>query len=401
MRRTLHKGLTPAQVKTLSEPGRYSDGGGLMLRVARDASKAWYIRYRINGEPHHLPIGRYPEIGLADARREAVRVQQLAQAGIDPQTGQLAEAHSEPEPTNTMVSCVDVPSFRELAEDAIGLRSSEWTSRKQAREWRRSLELHAFPRIGDKRVNEITSADVLKCIEPLLAVKPEMAARVRQRTAAVLDLGVARGYRTDNPAGQSLARALPKRRPAKNRRRALHYSDVPGVRQTVRQSSSATEVTWLAFEFLVLTGAKPGEVRHCRWSEIDLDAATWTIPSGKKNREPRVIPLSRQSCALLSQAMDLRDGEWVFPSERNGGPLGKGVFGQLLDRLEIDASPDAFRWAFLQWAASDQTASVSDTDDFDTEDVLQRWADFLGSRRTSASVSVAHRATEPRENPPG
>ena len=59
------------------------------------------------------------------------------------------------------------------------------------------------PTLGDKRVNEITSADVLECVEPLCwAVRPEMAARVRQRTAAVIELGVARGYRTDNPAGQ-------------------------------------------------------------------------------------------------------------------------------------------------------------------------------------------------------
>ena len=126
MPRTLHRELTEAQVKTLSEPGRYSDGGGLTLRVARDASKAWYLRYRVNGEPHHLPIGRYPEMRLADARREAVRVQQLAQAGIDPRTGQLAEARSEPEPAKTILSSVDVPSFRELAEDAISLRSSAW-----------------------------------------------------------------------------------------------------------------------------------------------------------------------------------------------------------------------------------------------------------------------------------
>ena len=375
MRRTLHRELTPAQVKTLSEPGRYSDGGGLMLRVARDASKAWYLRYRINGEPHHLPIGRYPEMGLADARREAVRVQQLAQAGIDPRTGLLAEARSEPEPAKTMVSGVEVPSFRELAEDAISLRSSEWVSRKQAREWWRSLEIHAFPRIGDKRVNEITSADVLECVEPLLAVRPETATRVRQRTAAVLDLGVARGYRADNPAGQSLARALPKRRPAKNRRRALHYRDVPKVRQTVRESS-ATETTRLAFEFLVLTGAKPGEVRRCHWSEIDLEAAKWTIPSGKEGGEPHVTPLSRQSCDLLSRAEGLGDGSLVFPSERSGGPLGKGVFGQLLARLEIDKPPDAFRWAISQWAASEQ-AALSDTDDSAPRAMLQRWADFL------------------------
>lgn len=372
---TLHKALKKSQVKTLSEPGRYSDGGGLTLRVAKDGSKAWYIRYRVNGEPHHLAIGSYPAMSLDDARLKAVWVQQLAQAGIDPRTGQLAEARSEPEPAKTMVSGAGVPSFRELAEDAIALRSSEWTSRKQAREWRRSLELHAFPRIGDKRVNEITSAEVLECIKPLLGVNPETATRVRQRTAAVLDLAVARGYLTDNPAGRSLVRALPKRRPAKNRRQTLHYSDVPKVRKMVRAASS-TSATRSAFEFLLLTGAKPGEVRHCRWSEIDLDAATWTIPSGKKNREPRTIPLSSQARRCLLQAMELRDGNWVFPSKRNGGPLGKGVFGQLLERMEIDASPDAFRWAILQWAASDQPA-LSDTDDSGARSMLQRWADFL------------------------
>ena len=74
--------------------------------------------------------------------------------------------------------------------------------------------------------------------------------------------------------------------------RALPHAEVAEAVATVR-ASGATTAAKLAFEFLVLTAARSGEVRLARWDEIDLDAEVWTVPAErmKANREHRV-PLS-------------------------------------------------------------------------------------------------------------
>ena len=60
--------------------------------------------------------------------------------------------------------------------------------------------------------------------------------------------------------------------------RALPHGAVADALATVR-TSQAQVTPKDAFEFLVLTAARSGEVRLATWDEIDLDAAVWTIPS--------------------------------------------------------------------------------------------------------------------------
>ena len=86
---------------------------------------------------------------------------------------------------------------------------------------------------------------------------------------------VAHGYRTDNPSAPY--RLLPKRRPKQTHNRDLPWADVPTAIATTR-ASKAWLATKLAFEFLVLTAARSGEVRGATWDEVDLAGGVWTIP---------------------------------------------------------------------------------------------------------------------------
>ena len=82
---------------------------------------------------------------------------------------------------------------------------------------------------------------------------------------------IAQGYRLDNPLGEAIGVALPKPGSIQQHHRALPYGEVAGVVRTVRQSEAAVAVN-LAFEFLVLTACRSGEVREARWEEMDLEA---------------------------------------------------------------------------------------------------------------------------------
>ena len=74
-----------------------------------------------------------------------------------------------------------------------------------------------------------------------------------------------------------------------------------------------------ALWFSLYTLARPGEVRHAEWKEIDLEKATWSIPAEKmKRRKPHVVPLCSQAIELLKALYPKTGhGRYVFPSMRS------------------------------------------------------------------------------------
>ncbi|MDE2971552.1 MAG: site-specific integrase, partial [Acidobacteriota bacterium] len=163
--------------------------------------------------------------------------------------------------------------------------------------------------------------------------------------------------------------------------------------------SRAYPSTVLAFEFLVLTACRSGEVRGARWDEVDLEAREWRIPSErmKTNREHRV-PLSTGALAVLRQARALSDDSaLVFPSVR-GRRLSDATISKMVRELGIGAVPHGFRSSFRDWAAecSDAPREVCElalahvnsdrveaayrrTDLFERRrQLMEEWAAFLG-----------------------
>ena len=67
-----HNALTAARVRTLKEPGSFSDGNGLTLRIDDLGNKAWFLRVTVNGKRRNIGVGGYPTVGLAEAREVAV-----------------------------------------------------------------------------------------------------------------------------------------------------------------------------------------------------------------------------------------------------------------------------------------------------------------------------------------
>ena len=113
----------------------------------------------------------------------------------------------------------------------------------------------------------------------------------------------------------------------------------------------------LAFEFLVLTAARSGEVRGARWSEIDLDARTWTVPGErmKTGREHRV-PLSDRAIEILTEARAINgDDGLIFPTI-TGRMMQAPVLSELLRDNGIEAVPHGFRSSFRQWSAEQTDA---------------------------------------------
>ena len=388
------KVLSAAFVRTITEPGRYGDGRGsfgLYLRVHQSTSgritRNWGQRIRIGGQITNVGLGSFPRVTLAMARTRATQNAQMIEEGSDPRT-----------PVAT------VPTFTSALEAVISIHRDNWKDGgKTEKDWRSKLDAYAMPRIGRKPVNQITSGDVLSVLVPIWADKRPTAMKVRRRVSAVMKWAIAEGYRDDNPAGDAITAALPKTGHTVTHQRALPFADVGAAIATIRDSG-AWPATKLAFEFLTLSAARSNEVRLAEWTEIDLDAATWSIPVPrmKAGREHR-IPLSRQAVNVLRVARELGDESGlIFPSP-TGKALTDSTISKLVRENNIGCVPHGMRSSFRDWAAecSDVPREIAEhalghvegsaaelayrrTDYFERRrGLMQAWADYVSCSKVS------------------
>ena len=333
-----HKRLSAAFVRS-APVGRHCDGNGLYLYVQKTGTRSWIQRLVIRGRKRELGLGSVELVSLAEAREQALANRKLARAGGDP----LAEKRR----------LVGIPTFAEAAERVVEQKRAGWRSAAHARNWFRTLEIHAFPRIADVPVSEVTGGDVLEILTPIWHAKAPTARFVHMRVRAVLEWAIAMDWRTDNPCDRLLP-VLGPQHDVVEHHKALPHGEVAAAVAQVRAGDSV-RVDTLAFEFLVLTAARGAEVRGAVWSEMDQDEGTWTIPASrmKTGREHRV-PLCGRALEILEAAPRLGDGESpvVFLNER-GRPLDGKRLNRLLRKHGIAAVPHGFRSSFRDWAAEE------------------------------------------------
>ena len=293
--------LTATFAKNVTEPGRYGDGRGgyglallVQFRAGGGVRKSWTQRMRIHGRLTNLGLGPVQFVSLKEARERAFENAREVYRGNDPRTKRAQKA---------------VPMFAEACETVIKLHAANWkASTTSEREWRSSLEMHAYPRLRSMPVDKIETADVLAVLTPIWSTKRVTAKRVRQRISAVMCWAVAQGHRKNDPAGKAILKALPKNGHAVQRMRALPHDQTRDALARVRELDMF-DCAKLAFEFLVLTATRSGETREAAWTEIDLDTETWTIPAERtKTGMEHRVPLSPTGTGRAGA--DGRLGRW-------------------------------------------------------------------------------------------
>ena len=329
--------LTAAGVKALTDRGRYSDGDGLYLNIAKGGSKSWILRITIDGRRRDLGLGSLKVVSLADARNRAHDKRVVVAQGRDP----IAEKRRG-----------KIPTFSDAAMAVHKAHLPQWRNPKHAAQWIRTLENHAMPTIGAMPVDRIQRKDVLDVLGPIWSTKPETARRVRQRIRKTLAWCQAHGHIESNAAGEAIDAALPSMRRRKRHYRSLHYLEVPEALKVV-DASKASDASKLCLRFVVLTAARPGEARGARWSEIDMGDRTWTLPAErmKAGIEHRV-PLSDAALDVLDAAKTLYDGsDLVFPSSRKPHhQLSNVTLHKILKDHDLDSTVHGFRSSFRTWA---------------------------------------------------
>lgn len=385
--------LSAVAVAKQAKPGLYGDGRGLWLQVrpgVAGPSKSWVLRYMRAGRARTMGLGPYPDISLADARERAAAARRLLIDGRDPiEERDRARAA-------TRLEAARAVTFRDAAERYIAAHRAGWKNAKHAAQWTATLDAYTFGVLGSLPVAAVDVGLVLKVLEPIWTAKPETAARVRGRIEAILDWATARGLRVgENPARWRghLDKLLPARAKVARVKHhaALPYADLPAFMVALR---SVAGIAARALEFAILTAARTGEVIGARWSEVDLDAALWTVPADrmKAGREHRVA-LAGRALEILRDAAAHQQGDFIFPGAKPKQPLSNMALLAVLKRMgRTDLTTHGFRSTFKDWA-SEQTAFPGEVTEMalahvvtDKVEAAYRRGDLLQKRRDLAAT---------------
>lgn len=361
MPRELNK-LSAKFVETVTEPGRYADGGGLYLQVSKGASgvtKSWLFRY-MRGAPRAMGLGAASTRNgdgyttLAKARQKRSKVREMLESDIDPLQAKRAGHAAE------RLEKARFVTFAQCAEQYINDHEAGWKGTKHARDWRGSLVRYAYPIVGDLPVSAVDLVLVKKILEPIWKTKTKTAVDVRSRIELVLNWAKIHGYRDgENPARWKghLENVLPK--PSKvakvKHHPAVPYAEIPALMAALREKIA---VGARALEWTILTAARSEETLGAEWSEIDIDKNVWTIPAARMKADAdHRVPLTLRMQEILKS---LPRGRYVFPGQTPSKRASGAVMWHLLRSMRSsNETVHGFRSSFRDWAA-EQTAYPSD-----------------------------------------
>jgi integrase len=275
-----------------------------------------------------LTLGEYPAVTLAQARAERDRNRALLKAGSNPaQVARIQRAVQVEKASNT---------FAVVAAELMENRSRKLTPGSVVRE-RRLLERDLGGVVGDLPIHEITAPLLLvalRKIEKRGAI--ETAHRARAAASLVFRYAIATGRATGNPAADLIGALISTQ--------TKHFASITEPEDVAKLLNAiwgyqGSPVVLAALKLSALLFVRPGELRHARWVDINLDKAEWRYTTSK-TKPPHIVPLARQSVEILRDVRPFaRRSEYVFPGVRNQSkPISENTINAALRYLGFDNS---------------------------------------------------------------
>ncbi|CUH65742.1 Prophage CP4-57 integrase [Thalassovita gelatinovora] len=312
-------------LKSKEKAYKVSDFEGLFLLIKVSGAKSWRFKYRIDGKEKLLVIGDYPAISLALARKTRDSAKAQLAEGIDPNEFKQEEKRVRLEAKGQTFAKIGVAFLdkqRKEGKTKATLDKTEYHLRLANKDF------------GRKPISEITAPMILKTLRKVEAKgNYETAHRLRARIGSVFRYAVASGIADTDPT-YALRDALI--RPTRVHRAAI--TDPKALGQLLREIElfDGQATTRIGLQMLALLAQRPGEIRHAKWSEFDIEEKVWAIPAGKmKMRRDHSVPLPDQALALLDELRPITgEGEYLFPSLRSWHrPMSENTLNAALRRM--------------------------------------------------------------------
>ncbi len=324
--------LSDAAIRSAKAGGaqfKLYDEGGLFLIVKPSGGKLWRLKYRRVGKEQQLTIGRYPDVGLKEAREKRDAARKIIASGGNPAfEKKRAAAAASVSAANT---------FSAIADEFIVKREREGLKGVTTRKSRWLLSL-LEPGMGGRPIAEIEAYELLDVVRKVETTgRLETAKRALSFASRVFRYAVA-----TTRAKRNVAADLQGALVAPTVKHHAAIIDPKGVGALLRaiDGFDGQPVTLWALRLAPHVFVRPGELRQAEWSEIDLDGAVWRIPGSRmKMQREHVVPLSAQAVAILTEARGVTSGgRFVFPGQRTPErPMSENTLNAALRRLGYGA----------------------------------------------------------------
>lgn len=318
-------------LKASTRPTKHADGQGLFLLVKPGSSRnpkgsrLWRFKYHYAHKEKSLAFGSYPAVSLKQAREMRDTARGLLAKGIDPSEKKKADA--------AQLRSSTANTFQAIAE--------EWLSRQTSfapvtlKKARALLEKWAFPWIGHRPINEISTSELLEKVLRRVEKqgKIESTHRLKQRCGQIFSYAKATGRARENPTTDMRGALLT---PTSRSHAAILEPEKIGELLRAIDGFSGQFVTQCALKLTPLLFVRPGELRRAEWTEINFADRTWTIPAHKmKMRKAHIVPLSRQAIQIFNELAALTgSGQLVFPGTRSRNrPMSENTVNGALRRI--------------------------------------------------------------------
>lgn len=356
---------------------------GFGIKVTPKGRKVFLVMHRPKGHmgaAKKYTIGTHGEWTVQQARDRAREVLTESSKGTD--VGAV-------ERINHQRKALDI--LNDLVEEFLKKHAAQ---NRTHNETKRILERELLPKYGKKSIHVITKHDVLSVLEGIRdRGSPIMANRALAAIRKFMNWCVSRGVIDISPASGIS-------QPAKevSRDRVLTADETRAALITAIQ---------MGFPFghivklLFLTAQRRDEVGGMRWSELDLDCASWTIPAERsKNGKVHDVHLSNDALTLLRSiprfvSADNVESDFVFTTTGDtafsGYSKAKAAFDKkMLETLrklatEMGANPDLVK--LTPWRLHDIRRTV--TTELSRLGVAINVADAILNHKSNAMSSVA------------
>jgi len=394
-----------------------SDGTVPGLRLEAGKSKGrgkWTLRFvsPVTGKRRDMGLSTYPEVSITEARKLALSARDLIRKGIDPIDDRTAQKQAQ------LVQS-KIYTFEEAAKVVHEILKDGWGSARHEENWISSLEMYVFPSLGRRKVSDLKAKDFADALRPIWIKKADTASRIKQRCSVIMDWCVAEEVIEGNPVGvvDKLLSKQPGARERVQHQPSVPWRDVPTVVKEVLHRGKRN-LSKSMLEFLILTAARSGEVRAMSWDEVDLEAATWTVPAARmKARLDHRVPLSGRAIEILkNQKEDTGGSGIVFPSVRGKIPSDAILSKFLRDHSVKSSDPGrtatahGFRSSFRDWASENgysrdlaeralaHTINNATEAAYHRTDLLEQrrtmmaaWSNFVCSSKGASNIVTLHK----------
>jgi len=344
------KSAKPKEVEGILKDNYLPDGGGLYLIVTKAGGKLWRYHFSFQNKKYRLPLGKYPQLSLKEARKKHTEAKSKKEQGINPVEAKRKKKEQEKK--------ADRSKFKEVCEDWLQKQEGVIAESTLSRH-RKALEKDFYPVLGSKIISEIEKGELVR-----------IAKKIQDRGSIEM------GNRSIDRCNQIWRYALQFDKVKHNIVADISKKDVlkpteSGETKTILEPKRIGELlraiddykgdytTKACLQLLPHVTVRSQSIRLAEWKEFDLEKGEWVVPSehlklpvkykGLREYDLR-LPLTPRALEILKELYPYtKDAKYVFHSPRNRGKaLSDQSLRQALIRLGFgdEITPHGFRAMF-------------------------------------------------------